>query len=146
VLGLWSFVRFAHVLSAAVWVGGQLVISALLLPVARRRLPPAIRLELLTDLGRRFGIWTAVGFLPIQIGTGIALASHKGVTFASLGDPGYGRTLATKLGVFAVVMALAAVHGIARSRGNTQLARGCAVASLLGSIWIIVLATALPVT
>ena len=99
-----------------------------------------------SGLGRRFGIWTAAGFLPIQIGTGIALASHKGVTFASLGDPGYGRTLATKLAVFAVVMALAAVHGVARSRGSAQLARGCAVASLLGSVWIIVLATALPTT
>ena len=145
-LGAWSVVRFAHVLSAMVWVGGQLVISALLLPVARRRLPVAVRLDLLSDLGRRFGIWTAAGFLPIQIGTGIALAAHKGVTVASLGDPGYGRTLAAKLAVFAAVMLLAAVHGVARSRGDVALARGCAVASLLGSLWIVLLATALPTT
>ena len=30
--------RFVHVLSAMVWVGGQLLLSLLLLPVLRRRL------------------------------------------------------------------------------------------------------------
>jgi uncharacterized membrane protein len=31
-------VRFIHVLSAMVWVGGQLLLSLLVLPVLRRRL------------------------------------------------------------------------------------------------------------
>jgi putative copper export protein len=36
-------VRFVHVLSAATWVGGQLLLSLLVLPVLRRRLDAAAR-------------------------------------------------------------------------------------------------------
>jgi uncharacterized membrane protein len=36
-------VRFVHVLSAMSWVGGQLLLSLLVLPVLRRRLEPASR-------------------------------------------------------------------------------------------------------
>lgn len=142
-LGLWAFVRFLHVLSAAVWVGGQLVVSLLLMPVVRRRLAADVRAEVLTDVGRRFGVWTGAGFLPVQIATGIALAAHHGVTWASLADPGYGRTLAAKLIVFVLVMAAAGGHGIARAAGRDGWARALALASLVGSVVIILLATAL---
>src|SRR5512135_1543447 len=94
-LGLWSTVRFLHVLSAAIWVGGQVVLSVVLLPAVRARLPPEGQRELLTLVGRRFGIVTVAFFIPVQVVTGIALASREGVTWASLGQPGYGRTLAT---------------------------------------------------
>ncbi|GGW98244.1 hypothetical protein GCM10010297_19880 [Streptomyces malachitofuscus] len=52
---------------------------------------------------------------------------HKGVTWASLAEPGYGRTPAAKLALFALVMALAVV-------------------SLAGSLGVVLLATALPAT
>jgi hypothetical protein len=96
--------------------------------------------------GRRFGLLTGVVFLPVQLATGWAMAWHKGVTWASLADPGYGRTLATKLGLFVVVMLAATGHGIAHAKGRTELARTLAVVSLIGSLGVVLLGTALPAT
>ncbi|MFF8193442.1 hypothetical protein ACF05L_21870 [Streptomyces bobili] len=73
------------------------------------------------------------------------LQVHRGVTWASLVEPGYGRTLAAKLALFVVVMLAAAAHGIAHSKGRPDLARGLAVVSLVGSLGVVLLATALPV-
>jgi uncharacterized membrane protein len=145
-LGWWSFVRFVHVVSAMVWVGGQLTISSMLLPVVREHLEPAMRGWILSAVGRRFGKFTVLLFLPLQVATGVALAWHKGVTIDSLADPGYGRTLAAKLVAFALVMLVAGGHGWAMAGGRRTLARSLAIASLVGSLAIVLLATALPTT
>ncbi|MGI5493484.1 hypothetical protein [Microtetraspora malaysiensis] len=142
----WSVVRFLHVLSAALWVGGQLTVSLVVLPLARRLLDAERRATMLNAVGRRFGVFTGAVFLPVQIGTGVAIAWHKGVTWASLAEPGYGRILAAKLALFCAVMAAAAVHGWASGKGLPGLARTMAVAALVGSVGIIVLAAALPAT
>lgn len=145
-LGLWSLVRFLHVLSAMVWVGGQLVISAMLLPVLRARLTTAEGAEVRHQLGRRFGIFTLTVFLPVQVTTGVLLAWHKDVTLVSLTHPGYGRTLLAKLIVFTLVLIASGVHGWAQGTRRAGLARSFALGSLLGSLVIVLLATALPVT
>jgi hypothetical protein len=137
----WSAIRFLHVLSAALWVGGQLTVSLVVLPMARRSLEADQRGRLLKAVGRRFGQFTGAVFLPVQIGTGVVLAWHKGVTWASLAEPGYGRILAAKLALFGAVMIAATVHGWAMGKSR---ARTMAVASLVGSVGIIVLATGLP--
>lgn len=139
----WSVLRFVHVLSAAVWVGGQLTLSLLMLPLLRRQLPVEVRTSLMSSVGRTFGIYTVAVFLPLQIGSGIWLASHHRVTLASLGEPGYGRTLLTKLIVFAAVMLLSGLHGWAHAAGRLAAARALALGSLLGSCVIVLLATAL---
>ncbi|GAA1004526.1 hypothetical protein Aple_071670 [Acrocarpospora pleiomorpha] len=43
----WSVVRFLHVLGAELWVGGQLTVSLVVLPLARR----------LPDEQRRVSAW-----------------------------------------------------------------------------------------
>ena len=139
----WSVLRFVHVLSAAVWVGGQLTLSALLLPLLRRRLPAELRTKLTSSIGKRFGLFTLALFLPVQVGSGIGLAAHRHVTWASLGHPGYGRTLLAKLIVFGVVMLLSGLHGWAHGTGRARFARALALGSLLGSCVIVLLATAL---
>ena len=143
-LGWWSFIRFVHVVSAMTWVGGQLTISAMVLPVVRRVLSVEDRLPVLTGVGRRFGMFTVVAFLPLQVGTGILLAWHKGITLPSLAEPGYGRTLAAKLVAFALVMVAAGGHGWAMGTTRKALARSLAIATLVGSLAIVLLATALP--
>jgi putative copper export protein len=143
-VGPWSLVRFAHVAGAARWVGGQLALSLVILPLARRMLAPEAKDRFTAEAGRRFGMLTGAVFLPVQLGTGWAMAWHKGVTWASLAEPGYGRTLATKLALFVLVMLAAAGHGIAHSKGRTDLARSLAVVSLVGSLGVVLLATALP--
>ncbi|MCW5250379.1 hypothetical protein [Streptomyces sp. SHP 1-2] len=60
------------------WVGGQLALSLLVLPLARRLLEPGPRDRFAADVGRRFGILTGALFLPLQLGTGWAIAWHKG--------------------------------------------------------------------
>ena len=145
-LSWWSLVRFVHVVSAMLWVGGQLSISLMVLPVARQLLRVEDRGPVLRAVGRRFGIFTVAAFLPLQVGSGLLLAWHKGVTFSSLSDPGYGRTLAAKLVAFALVMAAAGGHGWAMGTKRQAFARSLAIASLIGSLAIVALATALPQT
>ena len=36
----WSLIRFVHVLAAMGWVGGQLLLSVVVLPVLRQQLRP----------------------------------------------------------------------------------------------------------
>ncbi|MFD8005348.1 hypothetical protein [Streptomyces mirabilis] len=145
-VGVWSLVRFAHVTGAALWVGGQLALSLVILPLARHLLAPEAKDRYTAAAGRRFGMLTGTVFLPVQLATGWAMAWHKGVTWASLAEPGYGRTLATKLALFALVMLAAAAHGIAHAKGRADLARALAVVSLVVSLGIVFLATALPAT
>ncbi|MEV4555350.1 hypothetical protein ACI2LC_15135 [Nonomuraea wenchangensis] len=142
----WSVVRFLHVLGAALWVGGQLSVSLVLLPLARRLLDEQRRGQVLSAVGRRFGLLTAAVFLPVQLATGVAIAWHKGVTWASLTEPGYGRILAAKLLLFGAVMAAAGAHGWLTGAGRPRLARVMAVTSLVGSLGVVLLATALPAT
>ncbi|WP_301176876.1 hypothetical protein [Actinomadura geliboluensis] len=141
----WSVIRFLHVSGAALWVGGQLTISLVLLPLARRKLAAEQYTGMAREVGRRFGVFTGAVFLPVQITTGVAMAWHKGVTWASLAEPGYGRILAAKLLLFAAVVAVAGVHGWASSR-HPSFARAMAIASLVGSVGIVLIATALPST
>lgn len=143
-MDVWSLVRFVHVLGAILWVGGQVTVSVLVLPAARRRLGEQERAELMRTLGLRLGVITMAGFIPAQVASGVLLAWHKGVTWASLGDPGYGRTLAGKLVAFVLVMLAAGLHGWANGVGRRTLARSLALASLLGSLVVVLLATALP--
>ncbi|MFB6778392.1 MULTISPECIES: hypothetical protein [unclassified Streptomyces] len=145
-VGLWSLVRFVHVAGAALWVGGQLALSLVILPLARHLLAPEAKDRFTAAAGRRFGLLTGAVFLPAQLATGWAMAWHKGVTWASLAEPGYGRTLAAKLALFVVVMLAAGGHGIAHAKGHSELARILAVASLVGSLGVVLLATALPAT
>jgi uncharacterized membrane protein len=139
----WTLVRFLHVLSAMMWVGGQLLLSLLVLPVLRRGLDAASRAPLTRQVGVRFGIFTVAVFLPLQVVTGIALATHRGVTVEELGQAGYGRTLTGKLSLFVVVLLVSGAHGVAVRRGRERPARVPAVATLVGSAGVVLLATAL---
>jgi uncharacterized membrane protein len=141
--GVWTLVRFLHVLLAAAWVGGQLLLSLLVLPVLRRQLAAADRAAVARRLGVAFGVFTVAVFLPLQTLTGIALAAHRGVTLDGLTRPGYGRILGAKILLFAAVLLLSAAHGAAVGRGRDRLARPLALATLLGSVGVIWLATAL---
>jgi hypothetical protein len=113
------------------------------LPVLRRRLDAASRAPLTREVGVRFGVFTVAIFLPLQIASGIALAAYRGLTVRDLAEPGYGRTLGEKLTLFAVVLLISGVHGLAVGRGQERLARVLAVAALVGSVGVVLLATAL---
>ncbi|WP_020523067.1 hypothetical protein [Catelliglobosispora koreensis] len=142
-MDLWVLARFVHVVGAAFWVGGQLLLALVVMPLARRQLDSEIRHHLMAAAGRRFARLTLAVALPLQIGTGIALAAHNSVTWASLAEPGYGRTLAAKLGLLTIAMMFAAGHGIAAAKGHRSMSRALSAAGLACSAGVILLATAL---
>ena len=139
----WTIVRFLHVTAAALWVGGQLLLTLVVAPLARRHLAPDTRAVIVGGVGRRFGTLTTAVLLPVLVATGIALAWHRGVTLDSFRYPGYGRTLGLKIVLVVVMVGAAAAHGIAAGRGRTRLARSLGLGSLGLSLVVVLLATAL---
>ncbi|MPZ80598.1 MAG: hypothetical protein GEV28_09440 [Actinophytocola sp.] len=142
-IDIWTIVRFLHVLGAIIWVGGQLTITIVLLPPVRRMLSTTDRAGLLRTVGKRFALITMAVFLPNQITTGVLLAWQHGVTWAALLQPGYGRVLAAKLLLFTLVMVAATLHGIAQAKHQPGKARAASITALIGSLGVILLATAL---
>lgn len=138
----WSLVRFLHVTAAMGWVGGQLLLSGVVLPVLRAHLEPHVRVPVIHATARRFAAIANVGLLPLLLATGIALAWHRGVTLGSFTDPGYGRLLGIKLVLVVASVVLAALHGIIATR-DARRARPLAISGLGVSLGIVVYATAL---
>lgn len=138
----WSLVRFAHVMAAIGWVGGQVSLSAVVFPVFRGNLEPAVRAPLMRQTGQRFAWIANVVLLPTLVVTGVALASHRYVRWGDLLDTGYGRLLAFKLVFVAISIGIASVHGVL-ARNRPSSARPIAIAGLVSSLAIIVFATAL---
>jgi uncharacterized membrane protein len=92
----WLIVRWLHVLAMALFVGGQLMLAAVVVPALRGPQKVALR-----PVARRFGQASLVA-LGVLVVTGAAMASHDhlwGVT-----------TLHVKLALIVVAVALIAVH------------------------------------
>jgi uncharacterized membrane protein len=93
----WNGVLWLHLLAMAFFVGGQLMLGAIVVPVLRDlddRAP-------LRAAARRFGIGTAIAF-GVLIDTGVAMASHEHKWSDS--------TLQVKVGLVALVAVLIGVH------------------------------------
>lgn len=92
---VWNFLVWLHLLGMAFFVGGQLMLAAVVVPVVR-----SDRVALLAAV-RRFGVGTLIAF-GVLIATGVALATHE----HRWGDS----TLQIKLGLIVLVLALIAAH------------------------------------
>jgi copper resistance protein D len=104
---------FLHVLGAAVWVGGIVFLMAVAVPVARRFEPPS-RARIIREVGQQFRLvgWATLGLLLV---TGAYAATMRGATMQNVLDgsfwtTAFGRTLAAKLGVVAVMVASSFTH------------------------------------
>ena len=93
----WNAVLWLHLLAMAFFVGGQLMLAAVLVPVMRGAEDRAP----LRAAARRFGVGSLIA-IAVLIVTGTAMASHLHVW----GD----QTLQIKLGLVVVVAALIFVH------------------------------------
>ena len=69
-LDAWSLIRFVHVAGAALWVGGQLTLTFVVLPLARRALSDEARATVLPAVGRRFARITVAYGDPTRIDAG----------------------------------------------------------------------------
>lgn len=95
--GLWSTIRWLHVLAMAFFVGGQIMLAVVVVPVERHA-PDRDRLR---ALARRFGYGTLAAIV-VLLATGSAMATH----YALWGDS----RLETKLGLVVLVAVLLAWH------------------------------------
>jgi uncharacterized membrane protein len=68
---LWLAVRWLHLLAMAFFLGGQLFLAAVVVPVERRAADP----QRLRAVARRFGYGTVFA-LAVLLATGAAMASH----------------------------------------------------------------------
>ncbi len=142
-LDYWTLVRFLHITSAILWVGGQLVISLFLRPVAVRALDPTTRRDLIAAVGARFGRVAGMGLFPLLLATGLALSYQRGVLQGAFGVAGYGPTLAVKVVLAVASFALAVGHGVAASRSSHTLARVVGISGAAVSLVVVLLATSL---
>lgn len=93
----WNGVLWLHLLGMAFFVGGQLMLGGVVVPVLRGVDNGAP----LRAAARRFGIGTLIAF-AVLIVTGVALASHEHKWSDS--------TLHVKIGLVAVLLALIGAH------------------------------------
>jgi putative copper export protein len=93
----WNLVLAIHLLGMAFFVGGQLMLAAVVVPVLRGGPDP----QPLRQAARRFGIGTLLA-LGVQIVTGAAMATHNHQWSSS--------TLQIKLGLVVLVGVLIAAH------------------------------------
>ena len=140
---VWTIVRFLHVGSAILWVGGQLTLSLVVRPVAAGLFDPDTRVDLVTALGARFGRIATVGLIPTLLASGLSLAYHRGVTLAALSLPGYGTVLGVKIFLALISFALAAAHGMAAVHASAAAVRAVAIAGATVSLAVVGLAVSL---
>jgi uncharacterized membrane protein len=93
----WNGVLWLHLLGMAFFVGGQLMLGGVVVPVLRGQEDRT----LLRAAARRFGIGTVIAF-AVLIVTGAALASHEHKWSDS--------TLQVKIGLVAVLLVLIGAH------------------------------------
>ncbi|RIK09298.1 MAG: hypothetical protein DCC49_06790 [Acidobacteria bacterium] len=141
----WTVVRFTHVISATIWVGGLLVFTLVVEPKIHSE--PDIGEEaaknLIARVGKTVGILLMAVLLPVLIGTGVALMARRGIGATELLSRPYGKTLFIKLGLVATVVAVAGAHGIASSSGRKKLSRWLSMGTLVISVLIVLFAAAL---
>lgn len=142
-IDFWTWVRFLHLVAAAVWVGGQLVFSMILRPAAAATLEEDPRREFFIAAGRRFARISLVALAPILLATGIGLTYHRGVRLQSFLINNYAMTLGWKIGLAAVSFALAAAHGWAATRAGARAVRIVGISGALVALGVVILAAAL---
>jgi uncharacterized membrane protein len=96
------------VIAAVVWVGGNLILAMVIVPYFRQTLPPVKRIQLLTQIGKRFEpiVW---GCVLVLFFTGIG-NTFNAIDFSSPIVTSFMRTLLIKLILFIALLILTFLH------------------------------------
>lgn len=121
VFSIWSWIRWVHIMSAITWIGGQLFILIILLPIMRTALPRNERTLLFARVGQRYAVvsWIALTLLVV---TGILNGERRGIDWTRLTASSYGQILLAKLILVAVVIVITLVHALYFGRRITEIA------------------------
>jgi uncharacterized membrane protein len=117
---LWFAIRWAHILAMAFFVGGQVFLAAVVVPVERRS-PDRERLRM---IARRFGYGTLVA-LAVLLASGGAMASHSHLWSDT--------TFQIKLVLVALIAMLVAWH---IRRPTLHVLEGAIFLGSLAIVWI----------
>jgi putative copper export protein len=112
-------VRSLHLIGAAVWAGGM-VMLALAVGAARRTVAEPGRIALFRSLGRRFAVAGGVA-MAVLIATGTDMAGDRLAAWGDLTDTDYGERLLAKLGVVALVIGLTLFHTLVQGPALSRL-------------------------
>lgn len=110
-----------HLMAAIFWVGGQLFLVTVVVPVTRQGLVPADRSRLVGQIGRRFALVSSAALLLLVV-TGVLLALRHGISWSLLTGTTWGNVLLVKAAVVGVVLLLTVIHGTCFGRRLEQLA------------------------
>jgi putative copper export protein len=114
-----TVVRSLHLIGAAVWAGGM-VMLALAVGAARNTVAEPQRIELFRALGRRFLLAGGIAML-VLIATGTDMAADRLDAWSDLTDTDYGERLLAKLGVVAIVIGLTLFHSLMQGPALSRL-------------------------
>ena len=112
-------VRSLHLIGAAVWVGGMVMLG-LAVGAARRTVAESERVALFRALGRRFLVAGGIAML-VLIATGTDMAADRLGAWSDLTDTDYGERLLAKLMMVAAVIALTLFHSLVQGPALTRL-------------------------
>ena len=116
---MWEFVRWLHLLAMAYFVGGQIMLAAVVVPVLRGGDREPVRAA-----ARRFG-WGSLIALVVLVATGSAMAGH----FHDWGR----HELSVKLGMVGGVVLLIGAH---MRRPTWHALEGLAFLLSLAIVWL----------
>jgi len=120
----YAFFVWLHIVAACVWVGSMVFFAAVVVPVLRRPETRPYAAVLLRLLGARFRVlgWVALGVLLV---TGTLNLHYRGITWPAVVSPafwsmGFGRLLAWKLALVALVAVVTALHDVLVGRSAVR--------------------------
>ena len=108
----WLFMRWLHVIAAVTWIGGNLILAMVIVPYFRQNLPPVQRIQLLTQIGKRFEpiVWACIGVLFF---TGIVnIFDVLDLTTLAPISNAFMRTFVIKMGLFFLLIILTVLHSM----------------------------------
>lgn len=108
--------RLIHLVAAAYWLGG-LILLAVIAVVARRALDDAAFRPLMARAGRTFLVGSLIAGAAIAL-SGVAMAAGHLHGLGDLRSTAWGRTLEVKTGLVVALVGLAGLHSFAGSRGS----------------------------
>ncbi len=114
-----TLVRSLHLIGAAVWAGGM-VMLALAVGAARRTVAEHERIALFRALGRRFAVAGGIAMV-VLIATGTDMAADRLAAFGDLFDTDYGQRLLAKVVLVAVVIGLTLFHSLVQGPALSAL-------------------------
>ena len=102
-------VHWLHLLAALFWIGGQLFLLSVILPVLRAQLPRTDQLRLIAAAGRCFAVYSLAA-LGVLITTDLYLAFTHGLRFQGLAGDTWEQVLLVKVLLVVAVIPITAVH------------------------------------